>query len=108
MKKSALLLISVFICLFLASYTLAHSPFCWCMDRGDGTVLCEGGFFDGSSAVGVKIQVVDANGKLLIDGNMNKESEFTFKKTSGEYTVIFDAGFEHTVMVPSSEITVDQ
>jgi hypothetical protein len=39
---------------------------------------------------------------------MNEESEFTFKKPSGEYTVIFDAGFEHTVIVPSSEITVGQ
>ncbi len=107
MKKSALLLISVFMGLFFASYAVAHTPFCWCSDRGDGTVLCEGGFLDGSSAVGVKIQVVDANGKILVDGKMNEESEFTFKKPSGEYTVIFDAGFEHTVIVPSSEITVD-
>ncbi|MBK1637032.1 hypothetical protein CKO19_14985, partial [Rhodovulum adriaticum] len=28
----------------------AHTPLCACYDNGDGTVLCEGGFSDGSSA----------------------------------------------------------
>jgi hypothetical protein len=49
--------------------------------------------------------VVDANGKILVEGYMDKKSEFKFNKPSDEYTVILDAGFEHTVTVPGSEIT---
>jgi hypothetical protein len=32
----------------------AHTPLCSCYDNGDGTVTCEGGFSDGSSAAGVQ------------------------------------------------------
>jgi hypothetical protein len=105
MKKTKLLLVYMLLSLFFTTYAFAHTPFCSCLDNGDGTILCEGGFLDGSSAVGVKIQVVDANGKILIEGYMDKKSEFKFNKPSDEYTVILDAGFEHTVTVPSSEIT---
>lgn len=105
MKKTKLLLVYMLLSLFFISYAFAHTPFCSCLDNGDGTIICEGGFLDGSSAVGVRIQVVDANGKILIEGYMDKKSEFRFNKPSGEYTVILDAGFEHTVTVPDSEIT---
>ncbi len=105
MKKTKLLLVYMVLSLFFTSYAFAHTPFCSCLDNGDGTILCEGGFLDGSSAVGVRIQVVDANGKIVIEGYMDKKSEFRFNKPSGEYTVILDAGFEHTVTVPGSEIT---
>jgi len=105
MKKTKLLLVYMVLSLFFTSYAFAHTPFCSCLDNRDGTILCEGGFLDGSSAVGVRIQVVDANGKILIEGYMDKKSEFRFNKPSGEYTVILDAGFEHSVTVPGSEIT---
>lgn len=91
--------------LFLTSLSYAHTPLCSCSDEGDGTILCEGGFSDGSSAAGVKMTVVDASGKTLVEGKMNKDSEFQFKKPAGAYTVIFDAGPGHVVKVPSSEIT---
>ena len=83
---------------------LAHTPLCSCLDEGDGTILCEGGFSDGASGEGVKMQVLDADGKVLIEGKMNEDSEFIFKKPEGEYTVIFDAGPGHAVKVPGSEI----
>jgi len=105
MKKNKMLLVCMLLGLFFTSYAFAHSPFCSCLDNGDGTILCEGGFLDGSSAVGVRIQVVDANGKILVEGYMDKKSEFKFNKPSDEYTVILDAGFEHTVTVLGSEIT---
>ena len=91
--------------LFLISLSYAHTPLCSCSDEGDGTILCEGGFSDGSSAAGVKMKVVDASGKTLVEGKMNEDSEFTFKKPAGEYTVIFDAGPGHEVKVPSTDIT---
>lgn len=90
---------------FIATYAFAHTPLCSCYDNGDGTITCEGGFSDGSSAAGVKMKVVDAGGKVLIEGKMNEDSEFTFKKPEGDYTVIFDTGPGHVVKVPGSEIT---
>ena len=96
-------------CLLLAvlfvPQALAHTPLCACSDEGDGTILCEGGFSDGASGEGVKMQVLDADGKVLIEGKMNEDSEFIFKKPEGEYTVIFEAGPGHVVKVPSLEIT---
>ena len=83
----------------------AHTPLCSCSDEGDGTILCEGGFSDGTSAAGVEMGVLDSSGKVLIKGKMNEDSEFTFTKPQGDYTVIFDAGPGHKVDVPSSEIT---
>ena len=106
MKRAFLSLAVVLILgLFLTSLSYAHTPLCSCSDEGDGTILCEGGFSDGSSAAGVKMTVVDASGKTLAEGKMNEDSEFTFKKPAGSYTVIFDAGPGHVVKVPSKDIT---
>jgi hypothetical protein len=106
MKRAFLSLAVVLILgLFLTSLSYAHTPLCSCSDEGDGTILCEGGFSDGSSAAGVKMKVVDSKGKVLIEGKMNEDSEFTFKKPNVPYTVIFDAGPGHAVKIPSTEIT---
>jgi len=90
--------------LFFVPQAVAHTPLCSCSDEGDGTILCEGGFSDGSSGAGVKMQVLDAAGKVITEGKMNEDSEFTFKRPEGDYTVIYDAGPGHIVKVPSSEI----
>ena len=91
--------------LFLAGQALAHTPLCSCYDNGDETITCEGGFSDGSSAAGVVMRAVDSSGKVIIEGKMNEDSEFTFKKPKGPYKVEFDAGPGHVVEVPGSEIT---
>ena len=90
---------------FCTTYAFAHTPLCSCYDNGDGTVTCEGGFSDGSSAAGVSMTVKDKNGKAIIEGRMNEDSELTFKKPKGDYKVVFDAGPGHVVEVPGSEIT---
>ena len=90
--------------MLFATAALAHSPLCSCFDNGDGTITCEGGFSDGSSASGVKMQVVDGSGKTLLEGKMNKDSEYNFKKPAGAYKVIFDAGDGHKVEVDGSKI----
>jgi type 1 fimbria pilin len=105
MKRLFLSLAVVLILCFLSPLSYAHTPLCSCSDEGDGTILCEGGFSDGSSAAGVKMTVVNASGKTLVKGKMNEDSEFTFKKPAGAYTVIFDAGPGHAVKIPSTEIT---
>ena len=106
MKKTLIVLAAALaFTVLLIPLSYAHTPLGSCSDEGDGTILCEGGFSDGSSAAGVKMKVVDSQGKVLIEGVMNEDSEFTFKKPSGEYTVIFDAGPGHVVKVPSTDIT---
>jgi len=88
----------------LAGAALAHTPLCACYDNGDGTVLCEGGFSDGSSAAGVRMAVKDADGNVVIDAKMDENSEFTFDKPEGNYSVLFDAGEGHKIEIPAEEI----
>lgn len=93
-----------------------HTPLCCCYDNEDGTITCEGGFSDGSSAAGVSIKVVDEDDKVitvkdedgeevLLEGKMDEDGEFTFTKPEGSYKVIFDAGPGHAVEIESEEIT---
>ena len=106
MKKALMFfLIWLVSAIFLAPQGFAHTPLCSCYDNGDGTITCEGGFSSGSSAAGVEIRILDGSGKALIKGNMDEDSEFTFKKPDGSYKVEFDAGPGHVVEVPGSEIT---
>ncbi|SIS93689.1 hypothetical protein [Phaeovulum vinaykumarii] len=87
-----------------ATAAAAHTPLCACYDNGDGTVLCEGGFSDGSSASGVAMKVMGADDAVLIEGEMGASSEFTFDKPEGAFTVLFDAGEGHKITIPSDEI----
>jgi uncharacterized Rossmann fold enzyme len=89
----------------LSSQVFSHTSLCSCSDQGNGTIVCEGGFSDGDSAAGMRIHVIDADGKIILAGYMNENSEFSFKKPEVEYAVIFDAGPGHTAKVPGSEIT---
>ena len=61
-----------------SSSVFAHSAIMSCFDNGDGTVTCEGGFSDGSSASGVKFHV-EQSGKAIISGKMTEDSEFILK-----------------------------
>lgn len=85
-------------------HALAHSALCSCFDEGDGTVTCEGGFSDGSSASGVRIFIRTPENKTLIRGRMNESGEFNFKKPTQTYKVVFDAGPGHQVTIPGDEI----
>lgn len=82
----------------------AHTPLMACFDNGDGTITCNGGFSDGSSAAGVAVRVVDEQESILLEGQMDEESEYTFDKPQGAFTVIFDAGPGHIIMEKSTTI----
>ncbi|PHR26291.1 MAG: hypothetical protein COA36_12480 [Desulfotalea sp.] len=82
----------------------AHTPLCSCFDNGDETITCEGGFSDGSSAAGVAVRVETMAETVLVDGQMNEDSEFTFDRPKGDYFVMFDAGEGHKIKVPGKEI----
>ncbi len=104
MKRTIFVIGLTALFLFAAGQVFAHTPICSCYDNGDGSITCEGGFSDGSSASGVEMTVVDADGKVLIKGKMDQGSEFTFKKPSGLFKVRFDAGPGHLVEVEGKEI----
>ena len=88
----------------VAGVASAHTPLCSCYGNGDGTVLCEGGFSDGSSASGVPVKVRNAGGEVILEGKMDENSEFEFKKPDGDYSVLFDAGEGHRIEIPSTNI----
>ncbi|PIE74427.1 MAG: hypothetical protein CSA18_05135 [Deltaproteobacteria bacterium] len=105
MLKVKVFVVSFLVGLFCTGIAFAHTPLCSCYDNGDGSVTCEGGFSDGSSASGVEMRVEDKAGKVLLKGNMSEDSEYTFEKPAGDYTVVFDAGEGHRIQVSSKEIT---
>lgn len=90
--------------LIFAAPSLAHTPLFACYDMGGGEILCEGGFSDGSSAAGTAVQVVDGEGEVVLDGELNANSEFEFERPAGAYSVRFDAGEGHRIEVPQDEI----
>jgi hypothetical protein len=84
--------------------TLAHNPICECFDNLDGTITCEGGFSDGSPAAGIPLRVLDANGRILVDGVMSERSDFTFDRPDVRFRVEFDAGEGHIVQIDGRDI----
>ncbi len=96
--------VAVLTLILAAGQAMAHTPLCNCFDNGDGTVTCEGGFSDGSSAAGVSMTILDAGGAEKMKGTMDANSQYTFKKPDGKYTVRFFAGEGHEVLVPSDKI----
>ncbi|WP_072681318.1 hypothetical protein [Arcobacter sp. LA11] len=95
---------SFLITLVFTIAAFAHTPIMSCIDEGDGTVTCEGGFSDGSSAGGVKFRVVSNEKKILLDTKLNSESEVNFKKPEVDYSAVFDAGPQHEVYIKSKDI----
>ncbi len=83
---------------------LAHTPLCSCYSNGDGTITCEGGFSDGSSAAGVRMRVENKTGSVLTEGKMDDFSEFVFDKPKEDFKVIFDAGPGHAVEIDGGDI----
>lgn len=104
MKKTITALALAGFMLLSSAPCFAHTPLCTCFENGDGTVTCEGGFSDGSSAAGVKMLVKDASGKVLLEGKMSENSDFDFNKPKGDYMVVFDAGEGHSIEIPGKDI----
>ena len=103
MNRPGLVLVSIPL-LALAAAAYAHNAICDCFDNGDDTITCEGGFSDGGTAVGVALRVLDQAGKVLIDGVMSAQSDYTFAKPKVEYRVEFDAGQGHVVTIDGRDI----
>lgn len=103
MNRPGLVLVSLPL-LALAAAAYAHNAICDCFDNGDDTITCEGGFSDGAKAVGVPLRVLDAAGKVLVDGKMSDQSDFTFPKPKVDFRVEFDGGQGHIVTIDGRDI----
>ncbi len=90
--------------LVFAGVAAAHTPLFSCFDNGDGTLSCEGGFSDGSSAAGVPIIVKDGTGAVLFRGQLSRNGDIEFKKPTVSYSVIFDGGEGHRIEIPGTGI----
>ena len=89
MGSKTIIISLIFLGLLFTGHAHAHSPLCSCFDNGDGTVACEGGFSDGSSAI----------------GKTDRLGTFVFKKPAvGDYVVVLDAGDEHALEISSKDI----
>ncbi len=82
----------------------AHTPLFDCFDNGDDTITCEGGFSDGSSAAGVAIRVLDAQGKVLEQGELDDAGSITLMRPESVFSVVFAAGEEHSLTVLGDDI----
>ena len=89
---------------FLATLAHGHNAICDCYDNGDETITCEGGFSDGGTAVGVPVRILDASGKVLVEGAMSENSDFTFAKPDVDFRVEFNAGEGHVVTIDGRDI----
>ena len=82
----------------------AHGAIFDCFDNGDGTVSCQGGYSDGSSASGVSIKIKDAKGDVLRELKLDSNSEVSFPKPEGDYKVMFDGGEGHSIELDGKKI----
>lgn len=104
MKRRTLALMLLPLALAAAAIADAHNAICSCFDNGDETITCEGGFSDGGKAVGVPLHVLDQAGKVLIEGVMSKDSNFTFARPKLAFRVEFNAGEGHVVTIDGRDI----
>jgi hypothetical protein len=104
MKPRILALTLLPAALGVAAIAHAHNAICSCFENDDHSITCEGGFSDGAKAVGVPIQVLDAAGKVLVEGVMDKNSSYKFARPKVPFRVKFNAGEGHIVTIDGRDI----
>lgn len=85
------------------SSAFAHYPFCTCVLE-DSKIICSGGFSDGTSAEGVKVDLISYDERVLAEGKFGADSTARFERPAGEFFVLFDAGPGHVVEVDWRDI----
>lgn len=82
----------------------AHHPTCKCRMLDSQTVMCTGGFSDGSKATGVVLDVIAYDERILISTRLGEDSSFTFRRPAEDFYVLLDAGPGHTVEIEHDAI----
>jgi hypothetical protein len=91
----------IVILVVLAGTADAHTLVCQCLANGDGTVTCEPGFSDGSSAAGTRYEII-VKDKIVASGMTDELGEFTFTAPDQPYSVRVDGGPGHEATIPSA------
>ncbi|MEL5879211.1 hypothetical protein [Cereibacter sphaeroides] len=87
-----------------ATPALAHNPIAECAATQGGTIVCRGGFSDGSGAAGVTLDVISYDEDILIPGKLGDDSRLQFERPEGEFYILFDAGPGHVVEIDYHDI----
>ncbi|WP_291323145.1 hypothetical protein [Desulfonatronospira sp.] len=90
--------------IFFSSGAMAHSPLFMCYEEPDGSILCEGAYSDGSSALETPIFVRGPGGELLQYGTLCEYGEIELEKPEGEFSILFDGGEGHQVELSGEDI----
>lgn len=104
MKAKFFIVFAAAFVLVSPGFSMAHTPLFSCFDNADGTIYCEGGFSDGSTAAGIPIIVMDGSGEAIATLQLTRNSDIEFDKPEGDYSVLFDGGEGHEVLIPGSQI----
>ena len=104
MNRKVFIVLSIFAIFGFTGYALAHTPIFACFDNGDGTIYCEGGFSDGSTAAGVPVNVRDKDGDEIKRLELSRNSDIEFEKPEGDYSVEFDGGPGHRIEIKGSQM----
>lgn len=86
-----------------AAQVYAHAPVFACT-KENTMIHCEAGYSDGSSAAGRKVAVLDANHRVLFEGEVKADGTYEFTAPNGMFHVSFDGGQYHNVTLYSTDI----
>lgn len=104
MTRKYMAIMMIFAFFAFPGLAAAHTPLFACYDNGDGTIYCEGGFSDGSTAAGVPVVVKDGSENEIEQLKLTQNSDVEFEKPDGDYSVWFDGGEGHRIEIPGSRI----
>lgn len=88
----------------LPFFCYGHSALFDCFDNGDGTILCQGGFSDGSSAQGVHIFIKDRDGNVLQEARLDSNSEVVLDRPQQDFFILFDGGAGHSIEINGKSV----
>lgn len=89
--------------LFAALPAFAHHPFGECRQVDRKTIRCTGGF-DEKPVSGLRIDVLDDQDRILIQGKLDAQASFTFEKPAVPFYVLIDAGPGLVVEIDDDEL----
>lgn len=89
----------------LSTPVLAHEPILKCVLLDAATVRCRGGYAEGETAQGERLEVIDHADRRLLAGKLDKDGTLTFARPKGSYYVLFDVGPGHQAIVEHDEIS---
>ena len=88
----------------LPGLSSAHSLLFTCRPAAEGMVRCAGEFSDGSDAVGMTVQVMAYDERVLFKGTLGGDSSLQFKRPDGEFFVRLEDGGEHSAEVDHTDV----